>query len=107
MSAQRRWEEGDVTYDVHYCPTDHGTQIRDDDPDAWPGDDMKVRVFTDFKAAARFACAAAKDDWFGCVSIHREECENPKYDWWIYTGSWEVMPDTKPTDLNADKPDDT
>lgn len=105
MDARRGWKRGDITFDVHYCPSEHGDKIKAEDPDAWPGDDMKVRVFTDFKSAAEFACDAAQDDWFGCVSIHREVCENPKYDWWGHEGSWEVVKETKPTDLDPETPD--
>lgn len=105
MSAQRKPEKGDVIFEVQYCPKAHGDKIRAEDETDWPGDHMRAQSFTDFRKAEAFAIERAADDWFGCASVRRNECENPKYDWWDQTGFWEVMPESKPGDLDLENPD--
>ena len=102
--AAHKWSEGDVTFDVHYCPAGDAEKMRAEDPNVWPGDYMREKVFTDFQHAEAFAIQCAANDWFGCSSISREVCEDPKYDWWEHTGAWEVMPDMKPGDLDPNEP---
>lgn len=105
MQAAHRWQEGDTTFDVEYCPGDAAAKLKEEDPDAWPGDYcMKTRVFSDFASAAHFACDAAPTDFFGVVTISKEVCENPKYDWWETAGIWDVEADTKPSELDAETP---
>lgn len=99
-----KYQKGDVTFDVRYCPASDAEKLLAEDPEAWPGDYFRIRTFVDFKVAAEFACKAAASDFFGCASIHREVCENPRYDWWENTGSWYVDSDTKPGDLHEADP---
>ena len=105
MSAAVRYSEGDETFDVEYCPAEYGDKLHA--KGEWPGDHMKVLTFTDFRAAERFAIDMAQDDYFGCASIRREVLESAKYDWWGQTGFWEVLPETKPGDLDPETPDHT
>lgn len=86
-------------------PAALGNKIKAEDDGAWPGDYMKELHFTDFRDAEKFAIDMAKDDYFGCTSVHRAECEHGKYDWWDNTGNWEVLPETKPGELDPENPD--
>lgn len=99
-----RPKTGDVRYEVAYCPTARGEAIRASDETDWPGDHLLCMTFTDFRAAERFAVEKAQDDWFGVTQLRRYVCENPKYDWWDETGVWEVEPDSKPGELDPEKP---
>lgn len=96
-------QTGDIKYFVEFCPAEYGQALHDDGE--WPGDHMKNGVTLDFRVAERAAIKAAKNDYFGCASITRYQCENPKYDWWEQTGFWEVMPDASEGDLDPDHPD--
>lgn len=94
---------GDVIFVVQYCPSEYGDSIHA--AGEWPGDAMKEAQTKDFRKAEAFAINHAADDYFGCTSIQRMECENPKYGWWEQTGFWEVTPETQPGQLNQDNPD--
>lgn len=102
MSAQRRFEVGDFYFEVSYMPADKGQKIHEEDE--WPGDHMETKGYSTFDAAIRFACKAALTDFFGCVQVTKQVCENPKYNWWGSEGIWEVASGDQPDKFNADEP---
>ena len=104
MNAQMKWKVGDVKYQVSYCPSDHAEKVKAKDEESWPGDDMLVMTFLDFRSAETFAHSVVGNDFFGCVSIHKEVCENTKYDWWENYGAWHITKDDKPGSLNPEIP---